>query len=290
MPPSQTFLHDNIHIAYTVSGRGPALILLHGWPFHKASFRKLLPLLEAHYTCYALDAAGMGESGWSANTDFSFQAHAERVIAFADHMGISRYSVAGHDTGGTIARMLAVSDAARVDKVIAIDTEVPGHLPNAVPKLQKMFRKPLGRAIFKGLLSSKMIMRFWLGRTGFFSDNRLLDKEYMALFVSSWLRTDHAYRGLLNYLLGVDHSLVERLDELHAQIKVPLLFIWGEQDGVFPVRRAHDMMAHLGPNADLAVIEGAAFLPQEEKPERVAREILDFLAFSPPVRLASENR
>lgn len=290
MQPSRTFTYEDIELAYTVSGRGPALILLHGWPFHKASFRKVLPLLEGHYTCYTLDAAGMGESGWTDKTDFSFEAHAKRVMAFADYMNIECYSVAGHDTGGTIARMLAVSDGTRVEKVIAIDTEVPGHLPVVVPKLQASFRKRLGRAQFKFSLSSRMIMRHWLGRSGFFVDKRLLDSEYMDLFVTSWTRTNHTFHGLLNYLLGVDHSLVERLDELHAQIKVPLLFIWGEQDGVFPVRRARDMMSQLGGNASLAVIAGAAFLPQEEKPEETARLMLDFLGASTPIRLAREGR
>ncbi len=132
-------------------------------------------------------------------------------------------------------------------------------------------------------------MRRWLGRSGFFVDKRLLNREYMDLFVTSWVRSDHAFGGLLNYLLGVDHKLISRLDDLHAQIKVPMLFIWGQQDGVFPVARARDMMTRLGQNARLEVIAGAAFLPQEEKPEQVAEVMLEFLRASPPVRLAVEN-
>ncbi|MBX3492873.1 MAG: alpha/beta hydrolase [Parvibaculum sp.] len=290
MTKTLTFPYEDIELAYTVSGSGPALILLHGWPFHKASFRKLLPLLEPHYTCYALDAAGMGASGWSRHTNFTFHGHVERVRAFADRMKLSDYSVVGHDTGGTFARMLAVSDAARVEKIVAIDTEVPGHLPGVVPKLQWMFKRRFGRALFKAALGSKPLMRRWLGRVGFFVDNRLIDEEYMKLFVTSWLRSDHAYRGLLEYLLGVDHSLVARLDDLHAKIDVPMLFIWGEKDGVFPVKRARDMVARMPDKASLAVIGGAAFLPHEERPEEVAKHILAFLDTSVPVRLASEKR
>lgn len=290
MTDTQTFPYEDIELAYTVSGNGPALILLHGWPFHKASFRKLLPLLEPHFTCYALDAAGMGESGWSRHTNFSFHGHVERVRAFADRMKLQKYSVIGHDTGGTFARMLAVSDAARVEKVVAIDTEVPGHLPGVVPKLQWAFRRRAGRALFKAALGSTSLMRRWLGSAGFFVDKRLLDDEYMDLFVTSWLRSDHAYRGLLEYLLGVDHSLVARLDELHAKIEVPILFVWGEKDGVFPVRRAREMVARMSGRANLAVIGRAAFLPHEEQPEEVARQVLAFLGSSAPVRLAGEAR
>ncbi|MEX0840654.1 MAG: alpha/beta hydrolase [Parvibaculum sp.] len=290
MMTTLTFPYEDIELAYTVSGSGPALILLHGWPFHKASFRRLLPLLEPHYTCYALDAAGMGASGWSRHTNFTFQGHVERVRAFVDRMNLSRYSVIGHDTGGTFARMLAITDAPRVDKIVAIDTEVPGHLPGVVPRLQSLFRRRLGRALFKAALGSKPLMRRWLGRSGFFVDKRLLDDEYMELFVTSWLRSDQAFRGLLEYLLGVDHSLVARLDELHAKIGAPMLFIWGEKDGVFPVRRAREMVARIPDKASLAVIGGATFLPHEERPDEVAKHILAFLDASVPVRLATENR
>lgn len=290
MTKTLTFPYEDIELAYTVSGNGPALILLHGWPFHKASFRKLLPLLEPHYTCYALDAAGMGESGWSRHTNFSFHGHVERVRAFADRMKLAGYSVVGHDTGGTFARMLAVADAARVDRIVAIDTEVPGHLPGVVPKLQWAFRRRGGRALFKAALGSKSVMRRWLGHVGFFVDKRLIDDEYMELFVTSWLRSEHAYRGLLEYLLGVDHSLVARLDDLHAKIDAPMLFIWGEKDGVFPVRRAREMVARMPDKAGLAVIGGAAFLPHEEKPDEVAKHILAFLDANVPVRLTAEKR
>jgi pimeloyl-ACP methyl ester carboxylesterase len=277
MAKTLTFRHQDIELAYTASGSGPAVILLHGWPFHKASFRKLLPLLEPHFTCYALDAAGMGESGWSESTSFAFASHVARVQAFADHMNLARYSVIGHDTGGTFARMLAVADPHRVDGLVAIDTEVPGHLPSVVPRLQALFRRRLGRMLFRTALRIRPLMRRWLARSGFFVDQRLIDDEYLDLFVTSWLRSDQAYQGLLEYLLGVDHSLVDRLDELHEQIPVPMLFLWGAQDGVFPVRHAQDMVTRMTGRVELVVIERAAFLPHEERPDEVAGEILNFL-------------
>ncbi len=69
-----------------------------------------------------------------------------------------------------------------------------------------------------------------------------------------------------------------------------MLFVWGEKDGVFPVRRAREMVARMSGRASLAVIERAAFLPHEERPEEVARHVLAFLGSSAPVRLAGEAR
>jgi haloalkane dehalogenase len=287
MTPTRFLSHEGIELAYTKSGAGPPLVLLHGWPFHKASFRKLLPFLDPHHTCYALDAAGMGESGWRPDTDFRFPSHVERIRAFADEMGLARYSVLGHDTGGTLARMLAVADDARVEKVVAIDTEIPGHLPTAVPRLQRLFRRKWGRALFRRLLGNDRLMRAWLSRVGFFQNAELLDSEFLRLFASDWQRSDDAFGGFVNYLLAVDHDVVDALAEVHARIAVPTLFVWGAEDPIFPVARARDMVRHFGQRGSLAVIENTRFLPHEERPAEVAACVLAFLAACPRAERAS---
>lgn len=281
MNPTRFLSYEGIELAYTKSGTGPPLVLLHGWPFHKASFRKLLPLLEPHHTCYALDAAGMGESGWRPDTDFRFSGHVERIRAFADEMGLQRYSVLGHDTGGTLARMLAVADDRRVAKVVAIDTEVPGHVPSAVPRLQRVLRWRAGRALFQRVLGSERIMRAWLSRVGFFRNQALLDAEFLRLFASDWRRSDAAFGGLVNYLMAVDPGVIDSLETVHARIAVPMLFVWGAEDPIFPVALAREMVRSLSPRAALAVIEDTRFLPHEERPADVAACVLPFLAAPP---------
>ncbi|MEZ4282193.1 MAG: alpha/beta hydrolase [Myxococcota bacterium] len=280
MNPTRFLAHEGLDLAYTRSGTGPPIILLHGWPFHKASFRKLLPLLDPHHTCYALDAAGMGESSWSRDTDFSFAAHVERIRSFADAMGLQRYSVLGHDTGGTLARMLAVADAGRVEKVVAIDTEVPGHVPSAVPKLQRLLRWRAGRALFRRALGSPRLMRAWLAQLGFFRDPKRLDAEFLRLFASDWRRSEQAFEGFVNYLMAVDPDVIDALEAVHARIAVPMLFVWGAEDPIFPLPLAQELVGRLSPRAALAVVEGTRFLPHEERPAEVAACVLPFLAAS----------
>lgn len=57
---------DGTLIAYSTSGSGPPLVLVHGilgssirWP--------ILPLLERHFTVYAIERRGRGESGDAAD-------------------------------------------------------------------------------------------------------------------------------------------------------------------------------------------------------------------------------
>jgi pimeloyl-ACP methyl ester carboxylesterase len=149
--------------------------------------------------------------------------------------------------------MLAVADAGRVAKVVAIDTEVPGHVPSAVPKLQRLVRWRAGRALFHRALGSEWIMRAWLSRVGFFLDRQRLDAEFLRLFASDWRRSDEAFEGFVNYLMAVDPVVIDSLEAVHARIAVPMLFVWGAEDPIFPVALARELVRQLSPRAALAV-------------------------------------
>jgi pimeloyl-ACP methyl ester carboxylesterase len=277
MSDTAFFSHNGLKLAYSATGRGPALILVHGWPFHKAIFRKLIPLLSHNYTCYALDLAGMGESDWTSDTDLGFHAQAERVIALADHLDLRDYALLGHDTGGTVARFAALKDKNRVTAVAVMDSEIPFHFPPAVTLVQKLHRGVLTRGLLKRVLASRIFARSTYGHAGFFKDPAGVTPDYMDLFVHSWHRTSKAYSGLLAYLCAVEPDVIDTLDTLHADIKAPMMFIWGRGDMVFPIRHARDMAARIPSHAPLVEIANARFLPQEEQPDEVARHLLPFL-------------
>src|SRR4051812_26483636 len=95
-------------------GSGPPLVLIHGFPTHGYTWRFLLPELSKKFTCHLVDLAGLGDSRWNANTDFRFTAQARRVGKLLDVLGIDRGALIAHDTGATIARLVALSNPSRV--------------------------------------------------------------------------------------------------------------------------------------------------------------------------------
>ena len=54
---------DNTPIAFERSGRGPPLVLVHGTTADHTRWAPVLPTLEEHFTVYAIDRRGRGESG-----------------------------------------------------------------------------------------------------------------------------------------------------------------------------------------------------------------------------------
>src|SRR5262249_52485653 len=140
--PVQTADTGSERLPYRRFGSGPPLLLVHGFPLSGFTWRKVLPELSKHYTCFAPDLPGMGDSEWTDRTDFSFPGQGRTLKRLVDGLGLDRYSVLAQDTGGTFARYLALEDGARVEKLVLVNTEMPGHRPPWIPLYQLLMRLP----------------------------------------------------------------------------------------------------------------------------------------------------
>jgi pimeloyl-ACP methyl ester carboxylesterase len=263
-------------IAYHAIGSGPPLLLLHGWPLHGGTFRRILPALAAHHTCYVIDFPGAGSSRWTDRTAFGMGAQAEGVKAFASRMGLRSYSIVSHDTGGTIGRQLAIIDADRVNKLVAIGTEIPHHRPPWIRLFQFLSYLPGADAGFRANMGSDRFLRSSRGFGGCFSNLDLIGGEFHHLFVQPLLESAERRGGQRGRLRGIDWALLDRLAEGHAAIRAPVLLLWGANDPVFPAEQARKMVPQFN-DARFVTIPDAKLFVHEERPDEVARECLSFL-------------
>lgn len=262
-------------IAWRRFGSGPALMLVHGFPLSGFTWRKVLPRLAQQYTCYVPDLAGMGETEWSDATEFSWKGHAQTLKTLADQQGLAKYSVLAHDTGGTIARYLALSDS-RVDKLALINTEVPNHRPPWIQLYQASLLLPGSLASFRLLLKSRWFLRSGMGFGGCFCNLDLIDGEFHRHVVVPLLESKRRLQGMGKYLRGLTWNWVDQLAVDHAKLAMPVQLIWGADDPTFPIAQARAMVKQFG-NAGLTEIPGGKLLVHEEKPDAVADATLAFL-------------
>jgi pimeloyl-ACP methyl ester carboxylesterase len=275
--PLQRVATPTATVAYRRFGAGPALLLVHGFPLSGFTWRKVLPRLAERYTCWVPDVPGMGETEWTDATDFSFPGQGRTLKAFADAVGIDRFSVLAQDTGGTFARYLALEDPARVEKLMLINTEMPHHRPPWIPLYQFLMGVPGTLAAFGLLLQSGVYLRSSMGFGGCFVDMRHIEGDFHAHVVEPLKRSPARMEGMRRYLRGAVWGPVDALAREHAKLTMPVLLIWGADDPTFPVGLARDMVGQF-PNARIAEIPGAKLLVHEEKPDEVARLVLDLPA------------
>jgi len=278
--PFHTIEHVTVgpnRIAFRRSGRGPALLLIHGWPFHGAGWEGLAAALGERFTCVMPDSPGLGETTWAAGTDFTMPGQARTLRAFLDALGIERCAILGHDTGATIARLMAVDDPQRVTALVLLNTEMPGHRPPFVPLFRTTSALPGARFGFRLLLGSAAYRRSPMGFGGCFAAPRRLDDGFVARYVAPILASPERHAGMVRYLRGIDWSLVDRLGEINAALEAPVLLVWGADDPTFPVERARTMAPQFPASSGIVEIPRAKFLVHEERPAEVARAALAFL-------------
>lgn len=264
-------------LAYRVAGSGPALVLVHGYPMHGETWRKLVPELARHFTCYLPDLPGLGITEWRADTDFGFHGHARTLRRWIDGLRLDGYALVAHDTGATVARCLADADAARVSHLVLINTEMPGHRPPWVPLYRHLAALPGAALSFRALLAQRWFRRSPMGLGGLFVDRDRLDGDFHARFVAPLLASPRRMQGSLRYLRGIGWDVVDALRALHGRLGMPVQMIWGALDPTFPIAIARDMTAQFATPPEFVEVPRAALLPHEEQPEDVLRALVPFL-------------
>lgn len=264
--------------AVRVFGDGPALVFIHGFPTHGYTWRKLLPKLSEDFTCYVVDLPGLGDSDWSNKTDFSFTAQARRLSQLFEVLGLNSYDIIAHDTGATVARLVALSNPDHVQHIIAFNTEIPNHRPPWISTYQALARIPGANPTFRLVMRSKLWQISSLGFKEFYTDKTFFKDPtnlgpYMQPVISSSKRMD----GLLGYLKGIEWPVIDSMEETHRRIKADILFLWGENDKTFPVELAREMIPQFDGTAKLIPIS-ASLLPHEEKPLDVLHHIVNFMS------------
>jgi haloacetate dehalogenase len=116
---------DGIDIAYVMGGRGPPLLLLHGYPQCKAMWARVAPRLTQHFTLICPDLRGYGDSskprGLPDHSNYSFRAMASDQVALMRELGFSSFLVAGHDRGARTAHRMALDHPAAVRALAVMD-------------------------------------------------------------------------------------------------------------------------------------------------------------------------
>jgi pimeloyl-ACP methyl ester carboxylesterase len=267
----------NTEIAYRKVGSGEPLLLLHGFPLSGMTFRKIIPELAKHFTCYVVDLPGAGETRWTDRTDFRFNAQAESIKAFVNNLGLKSYAIIAHDTGATIARRLAIMDRARVTKLVAIGTEIPNHRPPYIQMFQKLSYVPGYLMMSRMNFKSRKFLRSSRAFGGVFYDLNLIEGEFHRLFIEPLIHSRRRLLGQRHFLRGIDWAVVDSLASGHRQIEAPVLLIWGEDDPIFPVELARQMIPQFKDCRGIEVIPKAKTFVHEEHPETVVRAALAFL-------------
>lgn len=264
---------NGVRLHLAEAGAGPPVVLLHGWPQHWWSWRRVIEPLARSHRVLAPDLRGWGWSD-APPGDYAKRTFAADVLALLDAEGLDRVSVIGHDWGGYTAFLLAFEHPERVERLVALDIVPPWLQPSAphprqlgLPLLisyQALLAAPgLGpRTMTSGTAFVRGLIRAGSGPAMSWSDEEL-DAYATVLCEPARARASSAcYRTFLTRELP---ALVRRGDR-SAELPFPTLLVMGAAS---PLQRI--LAPRPGPNLRVEVVSGAGHFLAEEVPHEVLR-------------------
>ncbi len=263
-------------IATYVFGRGPDVVLVHGWPLTGITFRRLVPRLARSFTVHVIDLPGVGQTSWDPGAPIGIAAHAATVRAWVDAHGLERFAYLANDSGGAIARLAARGDR-RVAGMVLGDTELPGRHSPLVAAFVAASRTRLGRQALMAAMGSATLRRSPLLFGGCFTDPAYVDGEFGELLVRPMLESTEAARGQLDFAAALDPRDLDELAAAHREIAAEVLCIWGPDDPFFPIRHARAMLPSFAGGATLVEIPRAKLYAHEDHPDAFLDHAVPFL-------------
>jgi pimeloyl-ACP methyl ester carboxylesterase len=249
---------NGIEIDYEDGGRGPAVLLSHGYSATGHMWAPQRPSLESHYRLITWDFRGHGHTESPDDpAKYSEALTVGDMHGLLRHLGIDRAVIGGLSLGGTMSLAFHLRHPEMVRALVICDSG-PG------------FRNAESRAAWNARAHERARDLEARGLGALEASSREM-REAMARHLSA-KGLAHAARGMLTQ---EGSTLIDSLPD----IRVPTLIIVGDQDT--PFIAPSEYMAKKIPGARLEVIKGAGHSSNLDQPEAFNRVLLDFLGSLP---------
>jgi haloacetate dehalogenase len=268
-------------------GKGPGILLVHGFPRTSLMWRFLAPKLAEHHTVICVDLRAYGGSGTPASTEdhfpYSKRAMAKELVDVMDRLGFPTFTLIGHDRGGRVSYRLALDHPKNVERLAVFDV-IP--ILEAWSRSDARFAQTYWPWI---LLSQKAPLpeSYLLGApTAVFGNpfgHGSFGAEILEEYVSNYRDPARVHGICEEYraaaTIDVEHDRADK--EASKRIECPMLHLWAEA-GPLDTFYAKDggplgIWRQWAPAAQGQAMKGGHFFP-EENAEDTAVLVKQFLS------------
>jgi haloacetate dehalogenase len=265
-------------------GKGPPLLLLHGYPQTHVLWHKVAAILSPHFTIVAADLRGYGDSakpfGGNDHAAYSKRSMAADLVAAMAVLGHERWFVGAHDRGARVGHRMAVDHPGRVLKLATLDIaptrEMYAGTTDDFARAYWHWFYLITPAPFPERMIGADPDAYWLKKCGSGSAGMTpFAPEALAEYLRCFRDAATIHASCEDYRAAATIDIAHDDADGARKMSQPLLALWGEHGAVhrcFDVlalwrERAADVCGHTLP--------GGHYLA-EELPERVAAEFLTF--------------
>jgi pimeloyl-ACP methyl ester carboxylesterase len=213
---------NGVKIHYITLGKGPLVVMLHGFPDYWYTWRDQMPALAQHFQVVAVDLRGYNLSDQPQGVEnYTLDKLVEDVVAVIQHFHRDKAVLVGHDWGGAIAWYFAMRHPEKTERLIILNLPHPNGMLRELqnnPEQQK--NSAYARTFQQPDAASKVkpeLLVFWVKET----DAR---KKYLEAFQRS------SIEGMLNYYKANYPRPPYKLDRELPLVQCPVLMFHGLKD------------------------------------------------------------
>jgi pimeloyl-ACP methyl ester carboxylesterase len=269
LPATIKTLTDGRRLRLARLGKGPPVVLLHGYPDNLQIWCNLAPLLARHFEVIAFDWPGMGQSdAWPGGATPTHMA--DRLKTLLDAWQIDRAALVGMDMGGQPGLAFAARHPQRLTHLVVMNSLVFGD-----EKTSWEIR------VLRKFGCNRFLLRRLPGRVFHRAEKTFLPR---GVHLPDDLRADlwdnfrrDSVRAFISKMCAGYQGTLPRLPELYGQITCPTLILWGERDKHFPPVQARRLHAAIAGSV-LHIVPGGEHWMAWDRAEELAQRLCDFLS------------
>ena len=266
---------DAVSINYKIGGRGPVVVLLHGYAQTSHMWTPLLPLLATTHTVIAPDLRGAGASQRPPD-GYDKKTMARDIHGLVRQLGHDRVQLVGHDIGLMVAYAYAAQFPAEVSKVALMDAFLPG-----VGDWKDVWlMRDLWHFHFYGETPLALVAgreriyfeHFW---NDFAADRTKSVSEADRQLYAAANARDGGMRAGFEYFRNFEQDAKDFAALSVTKLTMPFLILTGEKaSGTFLIDQAKIVAS----NVTGVIVEGSGHWLIDEAPDQVIPALVAFLA------------
>ncbi|MFH1509834.1 MAG: alpha/beta hydrolase [Candidatus Nealsonbacteria bacterium] len=257
----ETISIKGLKVNYKIAGRGPAILVLHGWGGSSDSWVKVQERLSNQkYTVLVLDFPGFGKSvspssPWSVGDYMEFLYFFIKEISKKEKGFGSSFFLLGHSFGGRVSIKFSLKYPEMVKKLILCDSAGIRQTHDL-----KGFLIFLTAKIGNALLAPKIMVRF---------KDSVRSSFYKLIRNRDYVKAKGVMKETMQKV--IEENLLSQLKDIGHET----LIIWGSKDKMVPLKYGHVFNDKIR-GSQLKIINGVGHSPHLESPEKLSKLISNF--------------
>ena len=263
-----------VKLYYSEEGKGPPLLLIHGFGASTFTWRFVAPELAKSHRVIAVDLKGFGQSDKPFDGRYSVYDQAELLAQLIEDKDLRDLTLVGHSFGGGVALLLALEANQRLDgritRLVLLNSIA---FPQNIPVFFRLLDVPLVSQIGVRMVPPSVQARVAL-QIAYFDDSKI-DPEEIELYAAP-LKTAAGKHAIIYSARQIVPEDIAELSERYKTIELPTLILWCDHDRIVPLEVGIKLRRTL-PNSTLRLVEDCGHMPQEEQPATTLALIKGFI-------------